>query len=895
MMPGEFDMRAFSFLLTLMALATAAAAATSAPPPLDAPLEAWTSFTERAVAEGDFPGWRDALAEQLRAELPPSKISQIHSFGAALALEQWTFLRDVLAADADALDKVRAGNRGRDFLAWLLASREALGDYNGMAAVFPLKGKRRYGLDGWREIWATCSASRKPGLWRRVAAACAISFAEPRGNTTPAERFGIYRSSHAAGQLVPYFDKALPFELALTVHGSGCGNDDLEWAQDVTPRNQKNQNAVGNYGHSLMVYRSDNYRGQTVQGPEYYDRKPADLGTAMEYGGVCGMISHMNSSVANAHGVPAFTVGQPGHCAYVWKSNAKTWSGGNFITGWADTHDSHQQPFWLSQYSANINLVSAAVEAPGFAEAERLRALAAVWREKDARKAQAILAAATAADPLDYSAWRDRIETALAWKKASPALWSAMWTEITRSFAKFPLAMNDLLARFDTSRLLLSGKDAEKVARILATARALTAMPASEQWDLIDPAWKAWFGRQLAALGVPEQFVPAIVAGGVPEGTADVWGNLPRETRQGVESLFTALLPALKQDRTLYQQTTAAWLALVARDRAANARASKFFRAKLAAANDLGEIEMIADALLTATRTSADARAELVALIRKRIATVRQPDPARMDALLALLASHDFRAASRIGEWRGDRFANSGDQTLRWNLTPLLASAAGECSLSLSFRWTGGAPFVLKAARLFENDRELGADPTTKTADSSLRPAVVTLRVPKPKPGADYTLRATASGGGDSTGVVLSRSEATATFDKDKWGRVGGWGGKEIRAAPEVAAGWRELEFDATNCVRAPGEVFVVFKYDSYASPQVMNVRLFVGGRKVAGDLHSCNPISGANTMYALHVPSRLKSNAKVVIRALFTSADGWGSVYVREQVRQKTPRASRQ
>ena len=223
------------------------------------------------------------------------------------------------------------------------------------------------------EIWATCPESRRPGLWRRVAVSLRDRALPSRtANTTPRERFDFYRSSHAAGQLVPYFDKALPFELALTVHGSGCGNDDLEWAQDVTPKNQKTQKAVGNYGHSLIAYRSDNYRGQTVQGPEYYDRKPADLGTAMEYGGVCGMISHMNAAVANAHGVPAFTVGQPGHCAYVWKSDDKTWSGGNFITGWADTHDSHQQPFWLSQYSANINLVSAAVEAPGFARAERL-------------------------------------------------------------------------------------------------------------------------------------------------------------------------------------------------------------------------------------------------------------------------------------------------------------------------------------------------------------------------------------------------------------------------------------------------------------------------------------------------------------------------------------------
>lgn len=166
--------------------------------------------------------------------------------------------------------------------------------------------------------------------------------------------------------------------------------------------------------------------------------------------------------------------------------------------------------------------------------------------------------------------------------------------------------------------------------------------------------------------------------------------------------------------------------------------------------------------------------------------------------------------------------------------------------------------------------------------------------MPKPKRGAEYTLRASAAGGGDSTGVVLSRTEPAATFDKDKWTRIGGWGGKEIKAAPETAAGWHELEFDATNCIRATGQVFVVFKYDSYASPQLMNVRLFVGGRKVASDLHSCNPISGADTMYTLPLPSRRRSNAQVVIRALFSCADGWGSVYVREEAGQESSRGSR-
>ena len=100
-------------------------------------------------------------------------------------------------------------------------------------------------------------------------------------------------------------------------------------------------------------------------------------------------------------------------------------------------------------------------------------------------------------------------------------------------------------------------------------------MPASEQWDLIYPAWKPWLARQLAALGVPEQSAASVVEADIHNNVSKVWEQVPREKRPHVESVFAALLPAVKQNRTLYKETAAAWLALVAEDKAANARAQK--------------------------------------------------------------------------------------------------------------------------------------------------------------------------------------------------------------------------------------------------------------------------------------------------------------------------------
>ncbi len=76
---------------------------------------------------------------------------------------------------------------------------------------------------------------------------------------------------------------------------------------------------------------------------------------------------------------------------------------------------------------------------------------------------------------------------------------------------------------------------------------------------------------------------------------------------------------------------------------------------------------------------------------------------------------------------------------------------------------------TVKSVRLFEDEKELSATAATPkgepwTADSVLRPVVVSLRLPKPKAGARYFVRAEATGGADSAGVVLGRAEPVAAF-----------------------------------------------------------------------------------------------------------------------------------
>lgn len=66
-------------------------------------------------------------------------------------------------------------------------------------------------------------------------------------------------------------------------------------------------------------YTGHNFFGDTIQGPLFYVPW-RDLNTTAEntqiIGGVCGGLSYFGTMAAQAHGIPAYPVGQPGHCAY---------------------------------------------------------------------------------------------------------------------------------------------------------------------------------------------------------------------------------------------------------------------------------------------------------------------------------------------------------------------------------------------------------------------------------------------------------------------------------------------------------------------------------------------------------------------------------------------------
>lgn len=861
---------------------------------LAAPVRLWSGDSAAAVAAGNLASFRDELASSLRK----SATQNVDAAGlageeAALALVQHELLRQLDAASLEALGAAE----NRPFAAWLLSNRDALEAYVTAADLTQQKKGRLAGLLGWRKIWEADPASRTNGPWLRCAAAIAVSFAEGRKRygeeIAPESRYEFFRTEAQTGRILPYFFEAPAWELVLTVHGNDRPNDELEWALDVTPPSARNQRDAGNIGHRTMAYRLFNYRDISVQdGTRYYDWKRNSLALAMEYGAVCGGISGQNSAMANAHGLPSFTVGQPGHCAYVYKSDRDTWAGGNFVSGWAQTHDSHQQPFWFSRYSANVNLVSDAFEHAGFLAAERFRWLAAALRPADAAAAAAALAAATRSDPLHVPAWQERVGLAAERGEKDSAALRDLAAGIIRAFTNYPVAMVDLLGPAEKNCLWPRFTETERTAYAAGVVRGVASMDGRKQWDLDDPALRTFLQRQFTLLGIADRSAGVLVDGRVQKfrpadskEEATPWAAIPPAQRGFVEKHLRALSDAAESKPDALRAVVLAYLTLTAEDPVAGPRALAHYKSEIQSATSLARLEPLASATLAALKQSADQRADLVAAIRSRLARIQSFDAARLQSLHGQLGSYDFRERNLVGRWSPGDFAAGGAQTMKWDVSAF-GQATDDYAIHLCFRWATGTPVTVTAVRLLENGKEISAEKRKSEAvDEAKLPAVYTLALRDPKAGARYEIEADVEGGGrNSAGLVMGRGERQPAFQKDEFAGIGSWGGKTWKEWPEVTEGWHEGEFDVTQLVKKPGPLFVRFQYGSYAGIQVMNVRLCENGRQIAQDLHVGRVMGNVNNQFSLALAAP-KPGAKYTVKALLSHADGYGTVYLRKQI----------
>lgn len=135
------------------------------------------------------------------------------------------------------------------------------------------------------------------------------------------ERFTYYYSSHKDKKLNVLFDELEYWDMRLVVGAKDPWKwgsvKNLTWLRDnvCLPESMYT-------GAAFQVpYRLRNYAGDSIHGPEYLRCfMPYFNGVIAhahrDIGGVCGALSHYGAFAAIAAGIPAITMGEPGHCAY---------------------------------------------------------------------------------------------------------------------------------------------------------------------------------------------------------------------------------------------------------------------------------------------------------------------------------------------------------------------------------------------------------------------------------------------------------------------------------------------------------------------------------------------------------------------------------------------------
>ena len=360
------------------------------------------------------------------------------------------------------LDTARSGKGGKAFLKWLMTKPDFLNEYL-TAGLMPAHGDTN-GLEQWRKIWNQETPANRE-KYRKLAAAISLAFVNPiacesyKGKEIDAvERYHFYTKNDEAGKLLPAFRTESLRDLRFVVN-SNRSPEELQWALDTTRAKDKSQAKVGDEAWRVP-YRMVNSQGVSVQnGDAYYDHKPPTIMLYESVGAVCGGISRFGSTFAQANGIPAITVGQPGHCAFIYKTSPTTWKLTNDVFGWEKTHGSGTNMRWdtfrESDYGPFLLLAEQIYgNQPLYLQASRLSWLADLSAAESPQRAEAFLRLSLTALPIDFESWQKLIAVAKRDSAFDQKAWTQLSFDVATSLRDYAYAIPILLKDFEKEKVL---------------------------------------------------------------------------------------------------------------------------------------------------------------------------------------------------------------------------------------------------------------------------------------------------------------------------------------------------------------------------------------------------------------------------------------------------------
>ncbi len=423
-------------------------------------------------------------------------------------------------------------------------------------------------------LYSRYTADMADPVARRIATTAALEFAREGWRQQDMEdRYIYYYSSYRQDKLNRLFKDLQYWETRLV---TGCMEPGTSgWGSVRSMTWERDNVRLPVEGYLDAAYQIE-YRLRNIAGDSVFDEKylaPILKYTSnttawahREIGGVCGALSHYGAYAALAAGLPAMTMGEPGHCAYTVRVNGK-WEKGNSIY---PQHGLHKT-FW-KEYTWDFlvlmqklyddryrTLVSDQLVAVGDLYSARRKTLAASLSYEDAVLAQ----------PLNWPAWL----RSLGYLKLKASTDAAKWTElhdrvVDTLAVEFHDAAATMLAKYIYPNLFTLEKDHKVLNRLFDAFFARCKTYGHNRWD-VSPLLTA----QMASCTTPEEkfqymreALRTLMGNPYYAGSVLSWGLDAIAVMQGDEAMkekFTDLIiNALSKARTSRKEVDATWGAL---------------------------------------------------------------------------------------------------------------------------------------------------------------------------------------------------------------------------------------------------------------------------------------------------------------------------------------------
>lgn len=338
-------------------------------------------------------------------------------------------------------------------------------------------------LNHLASLWKQDPACAKETDSQTLAVATALEFGRNEWSLERAwTRYAFYRDSQKLELLHPIYDDLAAWEKRyLTGHSLGTHGEEKSqvWLRDNVKLPVEGYRAAC----WQLAYRGHNFFGDSVQGPMYYFPYQGSFNSFSEMtryvGGVCGRLSGYGAGSAVANGIPATTMGEPGHCAYTVRVARGQWKPAYSLSWKRGVHVRLYE-------SGSYNLLVLTEDI--FADEGALqKAYAHLWQAKalgssSQRLVNAAYLQAIKAQPINYEVWKSYGEWLSQQKGDQRSSWKTFHSAAIQSYSAYPEVAWMLISRYAYPPLLKGQTPADKI-RILGEFHQSISEWGPNRWD----------------------------------------------------------------------------------------------------------------------------------------------------------------------------------------------------------------------------------------------------------------------------------------------------------------------------------------------------------------------------------------------------------------------------